>query len=106
MLRITLLDEPEEFTLKLEGSLIGLWVNETETAWRSARSAVVGRPLVVDIKAVDRVDQAGVYLLALLHLEGMRLVASGAAMTELVRSIEKEWSLNQRKCSTKTFKRR
>jgi ABC-type transporter Mla MlaB component len=95
MLRITLLDALDEVTLKLEGSLAGLWVKETETAWRSAQSTLIGRALVVDIKAVDRVDHAGVYLLALLRLEGVRLVASGAAMTELVRSIEKDWSRNE-----------
>lgn len=95
MLRITLLDEPEQVTLKLEGCLIGAWVKETETAWRSAQLASAGRPLVLDMRAVDRVDQAGFYLLALLRLEGMRLVASGAAMTELVRSIEKDWPRNE-----------
>jgi ABC-type transporter Mla MlaB component len=95
MLRITLLDALDEVTLKLEGSLAGLWVKETETAWRSAQSTLIGRALVVDIKAVDRIDHAGVYLLALLRLEGVRLVASGTAMTELVRSIEKDWSRNE-----------
>lgn len=97
MLRITLLDALEEVTLVLEGSLVGLWVTETETAWRSTQSALAGRPLVVDLKAVDRIDQAGVYLLSLLRLKGARLVASGAAMTELVRNIEKEWSRSENK---------
>ena len=97
MLRITLLDALEGVTLMLEGSLAGLWVKETETAWRSAQSALTGRPLVVDIKAVDRVDQAGVYLLSLLCLKGARLVASGTAMTELVRGIEKEWARTESK---------
>lgn len=106
MLRITLLDALEEVTLKLEGSLVGIWVKETETAWCSAQSALAARPLVVDMKAVDRVDQAGVYLLSLLRLKGARLVASGAAMTELVRSIETEWSRNEGKCITRTLKRR
>jgi anti-anti-sigma regulatory factor len=77
MLRITLLDALDEVTLKLEGNLAGLWVKETETAWRSAQSTLIGRALVVDIKAVDRIDQAGFYLLALLRLKGVRLVASG-----------------------------
>lgn len=92
MLRITHLDALEEVTLKLEGSLVGIWVKEMEAVWCSAQSTLAGRPLVVDMKAVDRVDQAGVYLLSLLRLKGVRLVASGAAMTELVRSIEREWS--------------
>jgi anti-anti-sigma regulatory factor len=95
MLRITLLDEPEQVTLKLEGCLIGVWVKETETAWRSAQLASAGRPLVLDMRAVDRIDQAGVYLLALLRQRGVRLVASGTAMAEIVRTIEKEWPWNE-----------
>ena len=95
MLRITLLDGPGQVTLKLEGSLVGVWVKETEAAWRSAKAAVTGRPLVVDLRAVNRVDQAGVYLLALLRQRGVRLVTSGAAMAEIVRTIEKEWPRNE-----------
>jgi hypothetical protein len=82
-------------TLKLEGSLVGVWVKETEAAWRSAKAATVGRPLDVDLRAVDRVDHAGVYLLALLRQRGVRLVASGTAMAEIVRTIEKEWPRNE-----------
>ena len=95
MLRITLLDGLEHVTLKLEGSLVGIWVKETETAWRSAKSATAGRSLVVDLRAVNRVDQAGVYLLALLRQRGVQLVASGTAMAEIVRTIEKEWSRSE-----------
>jgi anti-anti-sigma regulatory factor len=95
MLRITLLERLEQVILKLEGSLVGAWAKETETAWRSARSASRGRPLVIDLKAVNRVDQAGVYLLALIRQRGVRLVASGAAMAEIVRTIEKEWPRNE-----------
>lgn len=94
MLRITLLDGLEHVTLKLEGSLAGVWVKETEAAWRSAKSGASGRRLVVDLRAVSRVDQAGVYLLALLRERGVRLVASGTAMAETVRTIEKEWPRN------------
>ena len=95
MLRITLLDGLEQVTLKLEGSLVGVWVKETEAAWRSAKAAAAGRPLVADLKAVSRVDQAGVYLLALLRQRGVLLVASGTAMAEIVRTIEKEWPRNE-----------
>ena len=94
MLRITVLDELQKVTLKLEGCLVGYWVKETETAWRSAQSGSRRRLLVVDLKAVDRVDQAGIYLLALLYQQGARFVASGTAMTELVRSIAQEWPQN------------
>jgi anti-anti-sigma regulatory factor len=95
MLRITLLDGLEQVTLKLEGSLVGVWVKETEAAWRSAKAAVAGRSLVVDLRAVNHVDQAGVYLLALLRQRGVRLVASGTAMAAIVRTIEKDWARNE-----------
>jgi hypothetical protein len=95
MLRITLLGGAEQVTLKLEGSLVGVWVKETEAAWRLAKAATAGRPLVVDLRAVNRADQAGVYLLALLCERGVPLVASGTAMAEIVRAIEKEWSRHE-----------
>jgi len=95
MLKITLLEELEQVTLKLEGSLVGVWVKETEAAWRSARAATDGRPLALDLKAVDHVDQAGVYLLALLRERRVRLIASGTAMTEIVRTVETEWTRNE-----------
>lgn len=95
MLRITLLDGLEQVTLKREGSLVGVWVKETEAARRPAKAATAGRSLVVDSRAVNRVDQTGVYLLALLRQRGLRLVASGTAMAEIVRTIEKEWPWNE-----------
>jgi len=33
MLKITLVEGLEQVTLKLEGSLVGVWVKETEAAW-------------------------------------------------------------------------
>jgi anti-anti-sigma regulatory factor len=95
MLRITLLDGSEQVTLKLEGSLVGVWVKETEAVWRSAKATTAERPLVVDLRAVDRVDQAGVYLLALLRERGVRLVASGTAVAETMRTIAKDWARNE-----------
>ena len=94
MLRITVLEEMTRVTLKLEGRLAGLWVREMEIAWRSTQPESAGRQLVVDLKGVDRVDQAGAYLLALLYQQGTRFVASGTVMTELVRSIAQEWRQN------------
>jgi len=85
----------EQATLKLEGSLVGVWVKETESAWRTTQSTLKGRPLLLDLKEVDRIDQAGANLLALLRQRGVRLVACGTAMAEIVRTIEKEWPRNE-----------
>ena len=95
MLRIVAAEGPGQVTLKLEGSLAGPWVVELEHVWRAARPRLSGRSLGVDLTAVDHVDEAGKYLLALLSRDGAQLTAAGAAMTELVRMIAKDWPLRE-----------
>lgn len=93
MLRISVNDTSKQVILKLEGSLIGVWVLELEDSWRAASSKHAGRLLCLDLTAVDNVDCAGKYLLALLRDRGVRLIASGLVMTELVAAIVEEWHL-------------
>jgi anti-anti-sigma regulatory factor len=91
MLRITVHDTPKQVTLKLEGSLTGIWVMELEDSWRDASSTAGSRRLCLDLTSVDSVDNAGKYLLALLHDRGVELIASGLVMTDLVASIDEGW---------------
>jgi anti-anti-sigma regulatory factor len=91
MLRISVESEARQVTLRLEGRLAGAWVKELEDAWREADATRSGRPLALDISAVDHVDQAGEYLLALVARRGVRLIASGVAMQELCRKIDAGW---------------
>src|SRR5512144_1945318 len=93
MLKITIETEDTGVALKLEGELAGTWVRELETCWRlvARASALRALPVSVDLADCSRVDDAGQYLLALLHLNGTRLAAKGVAMTELVASLSKEW---------------
>ena len=91
MLRISVEDEPQQVRLRLEGKLAGAWVKELEDAWRDATLTCNGRPLCLDLSAVEHVDQAGEYLLALVAWRGARLIATGVAMRELCRKIEAGW---------------
>ncbi len=93
MLRITVHETPQQVTWKLEGSLIGSWVMELEDSWRTAHLNPANRLLCLDLTEVDRVDNSGRYLLALLHNRGVRLIAAGLVMTELVALIEEQWQL-------------
>ena len=95
MLRITLQEEPDRIILMLEGNLDGIWVTELEASWRAAESTFNGRSFRLDLTAVDRVDTAGNYLLALLRRSGVELIASGVAMTERVRTIARDWPLDK-----------
>lgn len=91
MLRISAEDGPQRVTLRLEGRLTGIWVKELEDAWREVESTRKGRALFLDCSAVEHVDQAGEYLLALAAWRGVQLIASGIAMRELCRKITAGW---------------
>ena len=91
MLRISVEEGLQQIALKLEGRLAGAWVKELEDAWREADSKRNSRSLLLDFSAVDHVDQAGEYLLALMARRGVQLVASGVAMSELRRKIASGW---------------
>src|SRR5262245_53484938 len=91
MLRISVEDGPRYITMRLEGRLAGVWVKELEDAWRELESRRRGRPLLVDLSAVDHVDQAGEYLLALVARRGAQLSASSIVMGELCQRIAAGW---------------
>ena len=88
MLRITLNNGSDRLELKREGKLAGAWVPELEECWRKAILDRRGFALWVDLNGVDYVDNAGRYLLALMHQAGARFVASGCATLALVEEIE------------------
>jgi len=83
MLKITLHDSAHEFRLKLEGRLSGLWVRELEQCWQTAAFTTQGRKTVLDLHEVDFIDPQGEALLAVMHREGVELVA----VTPLIRGV-------------------
>ncbi len=89
MLRITIEPYEQEVRLKLEGDLIGTWVRDLEESWRATREG--GRGASLDLTGVTKVDDAGRYLLALIHETGAPIVASGCAMKALLESIARDW---------------
>jgi len=91
MLRINAENGPGRVALRLEGRLAGIWVKELEEAWREMESARQDRLLLLDMSAVEYVDQAGEYLLALMARRGVHLVASSITMSELCRKIAAGW---------------
>jgi ABC-type transporter Mla MlaB component len=91
MLKITLEPGIEEARLKLEGDLAGTWVPELEEFWRTTRASHPGRAVCIDLTGVLRVDEAGRYLLALIHESGARMVSGGVEMKALLDSIRHDW---------------
>jgi ABC-type transporter Mla MlaB component len=91
MLRITVRHEKTKRVLQLEGDLAGVWVRDFVMAWHAARRGLAARTLQIDLSAVGRIDQAGEYLLALVHSHGSELIGSGIATRGLIRTIAREW---------------
>jgi anti-anti-sigma regulatory factor len=96
VLRITTRKNGNGLVLGLEGRLSGPWVPELEAAWRAARATDPDASIRVNLCEVDVVDDAGRYLLALMHESGAQLVARGCAMSELLREITGEWEIDRR----------
>ena len=77
MLKITLHDTAGPLRLELEGRLAGAWVCELEHCWHTAKASHPNTKFSADLTGVTFIDQAGRYLLLLMHRDGVCLVASG-----------------------------
>ena len=87
MLRITTHRAPEHFAMKLEGWLVGSWVEELDTTWRAATRQLDTSRICVDLGDVYFVDEAGRELLTEMYRSGVRFVTKGCVMPEVVREI-------------------
>jgi len=63
MLRITIQDEAQNPTIKLEGKVVGPWVEELRRSWQSFAPALGARELLLDLRGVSFVDAKGRQLL-------------------------------------------
>jgi len=84
MLKITLHDTADPLRLELEGRLAGAWVCELEQCWRTTKASHPNRNCSVDLTGVTSIDQAGRYLLQLIHRDGASFVASGLMMQDIL----------------------
>jgi anti-anti-sigma regulatory factor len=84
MLKITIHDAAGQRRLELEGRLAGVWVSELEHGWRTAQASHPNRTLAVDLTSVTFIDQAGHYLLRLMHRNGVRFVASDLMLQDIL----------------------
>ena len=87
MLKITVHHAPGQLRVELEGRLAGAWVYELEHCWHTARASHPHYQLAVDLTSVTFIDQAGRYLLQLMHRDGVRFVASSLMQQDLLEDI-------------------
>jgi hypothetical protein len=84
MLKITICDIADPLRLELEGRLAGAWVYELEHCWHTAKASHPNWKCSVDLTNVTFIDQAGRYLLRLMYRDGVRFMASGLMLQDIL----------------------
>lgn len=87
MLKITVEKDPEFTTLKLEGSLNGLWLDELKRVWRDL-SANGTPPFVLDLTSVTFISDEGKKVLRAMSQQGVRMKAQGCLISAIIREIQ------------------
>jgi len=96
MLRISIDESEEAVVLRLEGQLIGPWVQDVEHCWRKTFTTLGSRTVQVDLSAVNFVDASGGALLVRMHEAGFRLAGESPAIGHLLDQVQDEgiWGKN------------
>ena len=87
MMKIQARETGGEWILQVQGRLAGAYVPELETCWKQARASRPGRKIALDLKNVTCVDQAGRYLLEVMHVDGVRFVGAGLALEDVLKQV-------------------
>jgi hypothetical protein len=87
MLRVTVSSEPDLTTVKLEGKLVSVWVDEAGKFTDKIVSKVRRAQVAVDLTDVTFIDEAGKRLLAALANEGVRLISDAPLIDAIVSEI-------------------
>jgi len=84
MLKITVHDTAGHLRIELAGRLAGAWVRELEQCWLTAKASYPHRSLTLDLTSVTFIDQAGRYLLQLMHRDSVSFTTSSLMWQDLI----------------------
>jgi hypothetical protein len=94
MLKISIIDSRTHRRLVLEGKLVGPWAGELRPAWERAKAELGGRELVVEVKNLIVISQAGENVLLELMQEGVKVRGFGVftrhILKQLARRVERK----------------
>jgi hypothetical protein len=94
MLKISIVDSRRHRRLVLEGKLVAPWADELRPACERAKAELGGRKLVVEVKNLIVINQAGENVLLELMREGVKVRGCGVftrhILKELARRAERK----------------
>jgi ABC-type transporter Mla MlaB component len=82
------MDQDQTITLKLEGKLIGPWVEEVTRVWTTAVIVSPSSSCVVDLRSVTFIDNPGRALLADMSRHGARFIAGDCQTRTIIDEIQ------------------
>jgi len=87
LLKITLQQTQRSKTLKLEGKLVGPWVEELERTWRGLSASRPKKYLQVDLRGLTFLDDRGKELLGKILSSGADLIADAPLTRHMIDGI-------------------
>ena len=85
MLRITVDKEVDSIAVRLEGKLIGAWVQELREVWSSLRAT--SNRVVISLTGISSIDVLGRSLLLEIYFAGGVLTGSGLLAKSLIEDL-------------------
>jgi hypothetical protein len=87
MLKISIIDSLTHRRLVLEGKLVEPWADELRPAWERAKAELKDRELVVDVKNLIVISQAGENVLLELMREGVKIRGYGVFTRQILKQL-------------------
>jgi hypothetical protein len=100
MLKISIVDGPNQFRLIVEGQLIGPWIPELRAACETASAELRGRELVVDMNHLTAINQEGENALIELIKRGVKFRCRGVYAKQVLRQVAQRASTRLPKAKT------
>jgi hypothetical protein len=99
MLKISVIENPSERRLILEGKLIAPWVIELRTAFEKARANLQNREVVIELKNLAAISEEGENVLLELLNERVTFRGSGVFAKEVLRQLTRRMRNNSHETS-------
>ena len=90
MFKISTVDTRSQRTLVVEGTLIGSWVAELRTTWRTASQELSGRKLVIDLSNVTVISIEGEAAILDLLKEGAKFSRGGILTRHVLKQLTRK----------------
>jgi hypothetical protein len=87
MFRISIVDTTDKRRLVLEGKLVPPWTAEVESIWTTVGEKLQGRKLIVDLRNLTLISQAGENTLLKLMKDGAEFYCGGVLTKHVMKQL-------------------